>query len=298
MELADQSPDAAARVSAGERLRAAREAQELSLDEVAVRTRVPKRMLEAIETGDHAALPATTYSAGFVKVYAQVVGLDPRDLAQHFRQDLGGGVTQRYHPAPFEPADPARVPSRLLATIAVAIALLIAIGYGVWRGGSLWGYGADERARLAAGTERAAAPDGGSAPTAEGAPVVAPVPEPAAAPVGPVVVAAIDTVWLRIYERGGKTLFTGEMPAGQRFEIPADSVDPLVRTGRPEALRITVGTREIPRLGSPSTLIRDASLARDALLARVAPADAPAAPPAAGSAPAPLQPLVPQPADR
>jgi transcriptional regulator with XRE-family HTH domain len=292
MEQAEHIAGGAHKQRAGDRLRSAREAQELSLDEISVRTRVPKRMLEAIEAGDHASLPAPTYSTGFVKVYAQVVGLDPAELSQQFRSDLGRHAEPRRRPEPFEPADPARVPSRLLAVVALAVAVLLAIGYGVWRGGSLWGYGADERARLAAGTE-ALPPvatvtptpvDPQAATVAMPAPL-APVPQPVAA-TGPVVLTAKDTIWLRIYERGGDTLFQGEMPPGERFEVPASATDPLIRTSRPESLRITVGTNEIPPLAAPSKLVRDVSLKSDALLARLAPA--------ATNAPTPLEPLVPQ----
>jgi len=295
MEQAEHIAGGAQKQRAGDRLRSAREAQELSLDEVSVRTRVPKRLLEAIETGDHAMLPAPTYSAGFVKVYAQVVGLDPNELSQQFRSDLGRHAAPRHQPEPFEPADPARVPSRLLATIALAVAVLIAVGYGVWRSGSLWGYGADERARLAAGTEALPAapsvtptPVDPPAATAASAVPAAPVPQPAST-TGPVVLTARDTVWLRVYERGGNTLFQGEMPPGERFEVPAGAIDPLIRTSRPESLRITVGTSEIPPLAAPSKLVRDVSLKSDALLARLAPAGT-----AGTGAPTPIEPLVPQ----
>jgi transcriptional regulator with XRE-family HTH domain len=289
MEQAEHIAGGAPKPRAGDRLRSAREAQELSLDEVSVRTRVPKRLLEAIETGDHATLPAPTYSAGFVKVYAQTVGLDPAELSQQFRNDLGRHAAPRHQPEPFEPADPARVPSRLLATVALAVALLIAIGYGVWRSGSLWGDGADERARLAAGTE-APPPTASVTPTPVDPPAAAAAPvAPALAPAsaeGPVVLTAKDTVWLRVYERGGDTIFIGELPPGERFEVPATASDPLIRTSRPESLRITVGTSEIPPLAAPSKLVRDVSLKRDALLARLAPA--------ASDAPVPIEPLVPQ----
>jgi cytoskeleton protein RodZ len=290
MEHADHTAGVATKARAGDRLRAAREQQRLTIGEVSIRTRVPKRMLEAIEAGDHAALPAPTYSTGFVKAYAQVLGLDPGDLGQQFRADLGGHAVPQHRPEPFAPADPARVPSRLLALVALAVAILIAAGYGVWRSGMLSGEGADDRARLAAGTDALppAAPD----PVANTPAAVDPaaVATPAAA-AGPVALTATAPVWVRIYERSGQTLFTGEMAAGQRFEVPTDAVDPLIHTGRAEALRVTVGTTEIPPLGPPSTRLRDVPLARDALLAR---ANAPGGAPAADGATNSVLPLVPQ----
>ncbi|MDB5716695.1 MAG: putative Xre family transcriptional regulator [Sphingomonas bacterium] len=269
MEHVDEPAGGAANGRIGDRLRTAREEQQLTLDDVAAHTRVPKRMLELIESGNHAALPAPTYSAGFIKVYAQLVGLDGVELSRQFREELNRTGQDRRRPEPFEPADPARVPSRLLATIALAFAIVIAIGFGIWRGGSLWGDGADDRARLAAGSTVAPVE---AAPAID--PVMAPpVPlttAPASAPAagGPVTITTNDTVWLRIYERDGRSLFSGEMPAGQRYDVPADAVDPLIRTARPESLQISVGGRPIQPLGRASALVRDVSLKGAALLAR------------------------------
>ncbi|MET0137909.1 MAG: helix-turn-helix transcriptional regulator, partial [Sphingobium sp.] len=59
--------------SASAQMRAAREAAGLQLTEVAARTRVPLRHLEALERGDFAALPGITYCAGFTRAYARAV---------------------------------------------------------------------------------------------------------------------------------------------------------------------------------------------------------------------------------
>lgn len=259
----------------GLRLQHERERQELDLDEVAVRTRVPKRHLVAIEGGDHDVLPAPTYSAGFVKIYASVLGLDGVAYAREFRREIEGIPRERYVPQPFEPADPARVPSRALALVALAIALLLAAGYAVWRGGYIDGDTAEERARLAAGTSgepvaTVAAPGGGS-----------PAPGPAPAG-GPVVLTAIEPVWLRVYDGdGGPRLLEKVMAAGERYEVPTTARDPQILTGRPQVVRITVGNAEIPPLGTGERSISDVSLLPAALLARLTPATPPATAPVA-----------------
>ena len=102
----------------GARLAEARKAQALELTEVASRTRVPLRHLEAIEANDLTALPAIPYSVGFVRSYAQLLGLDAPALAREFREEMSGGKVERAAPEPFEPADPARVPSRFLVSVA------------------------------------------------------------------------------------------------------------------------------------------------------------------------------------
>jgi hypothetical protein len=235
-----------------------------------------------IEAGNHGALPAIPYSAGFVKTYAQTLGLDGAELARDFRAEVGRVEQVRHMPEPFQPADPARMPSRVLAFVALGVAVLLAVGYMVWRGGSH----PDERASLAAGT----AP----APAAPVASVVASQPvapaQPLAVPPASAVVAvtAVQPVWVKIYDKDGPALFQGEMVAGQRFEVPSNAVDPMIWTGRPQALQATVGTTVIPPLGRADQTIRDMSIKREALLARLTPPPAAPAPkPPSATTPAP-----------
>src|SRR3712207_1378987 len=120
--------------SIGLRLRAAREAKGLSLDDVARQTRIPVRHLEHIEREEWDALPAVTYSVGFARSYANVVELDGAQIGAEVRAQLGGARPGNTAAAPFyEPADPARVPPRSLAIAAAVLALLLVIGYLIWR---------------------------------------------------------------------------------------------------------------------------------------------------------------------
>lgn len=266
VNMEEDAGESAARV--GERLAAARQAQGLTLDDIVQRTRIPRRHLEMIEAGNHSALPAIPYSAGFVKTYGQTLGLDGAELSRDFRSEVAQMEQVRHVPEPFSPADPARMPSRMLAFVALGVAVLLALAYMVWRGGRL---DPDERTSLAAGTSAS------SAPTAQPAPATPQLPPTAVAPAPAIAITANQPVWVRIYERGGATLFQGEMAVGQRFEMPPNAVDPLIRTGRPQALQVSVGTAAIPPLGPADRTISDVSLRREALLARLAPP--PVAPP-------------------
>ena len=68
----------------GAQLRAAREAQGLSLTNLSQRTRVPERALAAIERNDKSALPPPPFSRGFVRTYAQKLDLDPNLLVRDY----------------------------------------------------------------------------------------------------------------------------------------------------------------------------------------------------------------------
>jgi transcriptional regulator with XRE-family HTH domain len=249
----------------GTRLREARESQGISLDDIAKSTRIPLRQLQNIEKSDYEKLPAPTYSIGFVKAYAQAVGLDAQAMAKEFREEINfrsaGETASDY----FEPTDPARVPPRSLAWIAAGIAIALIVAYALWRSG-MFGLDSDDRARLAAGTDApATAEDAGPA----GAQPATPAAPPAD---GAVVLEAVDTVWLRIYERdSGERIYEAEMQPGDRYEVPADAVQPAIRTGRADALRVTVGGRRVDPIGPAQTVVSDVSLL-PADLARPGPA--------------------------
>ncbi len=59
----------------GERLREAREAKDLSLDETERATRIRARFLEALEQGDYSVM-TPVQAQGFLRNYARFLGLD------------------------------------------------------------------------------------------------------------------------------------------------------------------------------------------------------------------------------
>lgn len=245
--------------SVGEQLAAERARQQLDLSDVAARTRIPLRHLDAIESGRHEGLPALPYSAGFVKSYANMLGLDGQALSRSFRDQIGGEQRSHFEPEAYEPVDPSRVPSRLLAMIALGVALLLGMGYLLLR---FEGDNSD-LAKLAADTVQDLRPLPRPAPAS----VPASPPEPAV-PTGPISVAAQEDAWIKISEReGGKTYFMDVLTAGQSFSVPDDAVDPILRTGRPQSLKVLIGTTELPPVGEPDRLVRAYSLKRDALVA-------------------------------
>ncbi len=256
----------------GARLRAAREARGQSLDEIGRQTRVPVRHLVQIEDGRLEGLPAAPYSAGFVKAYARAVDLDPVALSQEFRAELAEATTisPRIVYEPYEPADPVRLPPRLLAIVAAAIAILLVLGYGIMRSGMLTSEGPDARAKLAAsGEPTATAPVATatpSAPVATPPKTEAPAPAPAPAPAGgPVRLTAVQPTWVKISERNGPTLFMGVLDQGKTYDVPATATDPVIRTGKPEGLEVTVGGQPVPPLGAPAHVISNVSLKAAAL---------------------------------
>jgi cytoskeleton protein RodZ len=69
----------------GGRLRAARQAQGLELDQIAAELHLSAAVIELIEQEDHAALPSQVFVVGYIRKYARVVGLDPEPLLVAYR---------------------------------------------------------------------------------------------------------------------------------------------------------------------------------------------------------------------
>ncbi|TZG24669.1 helix-turn-helix domain-containing protein [Sphingomonas montanisoli] len=250
----------------GDELAAARNAQKIEIEDIASRTRIPARHLDAIERSDFAALPALPYAAGFVKTYANTLGLDGNAMSRAFRDEVGDVDRAAFQPQAYEPADPSRVPSKLLAMIALGVAVLLGMGYLLLR----FEGDSSDLAQLAADTPENSRPAGPAPAAPVTRTVVAPVAQPAepAVPTGPIGVTATEDVWLKISERtGGPTYYMDVMKAGERFDLPETATDPILRTGRPQSIKVMIGTAELPAIGEPDRLVRAYSLKRDAVTA-------------------------------
>ena len=257
--------------SVGERLKVAREQKKLSLEDIADQTRIPLRHLQNLEAGDWSNLPAATYTIGFAKSYASAVGLDRTEIGDDLRAEMGG---QRFESGGnaevFEPADPARTMPRWLVLSAIgAIALLVVIM--TW----LNNRSLEPDAAQEPSTEVAA-----TAPAQNAPPAAQPAPQPAPPASGPVVLTATEPAGIQVTD-GGRTLFSGELAAGQTFTVPQDATAPLLKAGKPEALRVTVGSATAPPVGQPGRVASNVSLAPADLMrgGTAASPPAPSAPP-------------------
>ena len=248
--MADSDDEIIQTPSVGERLKAAREKKKLSLEDIADQTRIPLRHLQNLEAGDWSNLPAPTYTIGFAKSYASAVDLDRTEIGEDLRAEMGGQRFEAGSPEVFEPADPARTMPKWLVLSAIgAIALLIIVM--TWLNNrSLEPEVVEEPAEVTA-TAPATQPASGPAQPAS---------QPAGAPTGQVILTATEPAWIQVTD-GGRTLFSGELAAGQSFTVPQNATTPLLKAGKPEALRVTVGTATAPPVGPAGRVASDVSLA-------------------------------------
>ncbi|CDR74739.1 helix-turn-helix domain-containing protein [Lactobacillus delbrueckii] len=77
----------------GEQLRKAREAKGLSISDIEKATKIQSRYLEAIENNDFDKLPGDFYVRAFIRQYAQIVGLDGKELLSQYQGEVANEVT-------------------------------------------------------------------------------------------------------------------------------------------------------------------------------------------------------------
>lgn len=257
--------------STGDLLRRAREQKNLTLEEIAKKTRIPQRHLASIESGDYEALPGRTYAIGFAKSFARTVGLSDASIGTQLRAEMEEQGHGAYQPemSGYAPANPSSIPPRYLAWTAAGIGALILVGYLVWRTLILNPGDPTQIAENETTTEIESASSTNNSQTVNNG---APTPSSS----GTVILTATETVWMKIYDEEGKRLFENEMAAGDTFTVPSDAVNPQILTGRPDALTVTIDGQVVPQLGTAERTIKDVGVSAAALLSRGA-ADNPAA---------------------
>jgi cytoskeleton protein RodZ len=153
--------DAALAATPGATLAAAREANGLSIAQVAEQMRISPRQVAAIESGRYAELPGAVFVRGFIRNYARLLKLDPVPLLHALEPELGAEAPLRAHEiAGTLPETARRSHPRWWLGAAVVLAVLAAAAavYEIWR--------------ARAGADAQAQPEAiGAAPAAPQAPV-------------------------------------------------------------------------------------------------------------------------------
>ena len=120
----------------GRDLRSARLERGEDLYDIADILRIRPVYLEALEAGDTAVMPGRPYVLGFLKSYADYLGLDGQALAQDFKGAQPGAVP----PAALvyrTPAEEKARPTKALAALSIVCAVLVYGGWHAYSSGQL-----------------------------------------------------------------------------------------------------------------------------------------------------------------
>lgn len=89
----------------GEKLRKAREAKGLSISDIEKTTKIQSRYLEAIENNEFDKLPGDFYVRAFIRQYAQIVGLDGKELLNEYSEAPVNEVSNEDYAEAEQPAE-------------------------------------------------------------------------------------------------------------------------------------------------------------------------------------------------
>jgi cytoskeleton protein RodZ len=79
----------------GQILKAAREARQISIAEIAQRLLLSKVVIIAIENDDYSKIPAPVYAEGYLKAYAQFLGIQTSDILESFRRSNFYSISEK-----------------------------------------------------------------------------------------------------------------------------------------------------------------------------------------------------------
>jgi hypothetical protein len=237
----------------GNSLREARYRQQLELSEIEQATKVRARYLKALEEEDFDALPAQAYVKGFLRNYADYLGLDGQLYVDEYNSRYGVGEDEPNQPV--VPRRTSRVHARhrrverrgvLLALLGIGIVVAFVIGAFKFSNNDT-----NPIPNLGTTTSSSAAPTPSS-----------PKPKPkkrVAVPNAPFrffVVAVGGSCWMdvRNYSSSGRTLFTGTVDPGQSHRFVARRL--WMSLGNPGRLKASLNGRVVafPGNGRPVTV--------------------------------------------
>lgn len=110
----------------GEQLKKIRSEGRITLMEISRETKVPVRYLTMIEEGDYDSLPPDVYVKGFLRNYAEYLGVDPKKLVELYQRekDIKNNITKNEDAGPAP--KPARIP-RFVVTPKIITAATISL---------------------------------------------------------------------------------------------------------------------------------------------------------------------------
>ena len=243
----------------GETLRQARLDKGVSLADAARETRIRRSYLEALEAEDVAALPPMVYTRGFLRSYAEYLGLSPESMVDLYQPSARREPSPALRSAVPHMAIPRQIPVRPVLYGISGIVFIAAMAFA-------WNWYQDVQHSLNGDTALSKGRSG--TPTATGArlptpfpialaspsPTLAPTPEPLPSPSPTPVIDGILVEFrttARVYVEAavdGKQVLAETLAAGTQQTLPLGQSSVLLRASIGTALDITVnGVHQNPQ---------------------------------------------------
>ncbi len=116
----------------GSYLRGARERQHLTIGEISERTKIKYELLVDLENNDLSRWPRhRVYRHGYLRSYAEAVGLDPKTVLEEFDAQFGDPFPAAFHGRPTTTLLGTPVPLEIIPIVALVSAIAVCIGVGL-----------------------------------------------------------------------------------------------------------------------------------------------------------------------
>jgi cytoskeletal protein RodZ len=123
--------------SLGELLQAERQARGITLEQISADTRISMDMLRAIEHGNIEQLPAPVLTKGFLKAYAEKIGLDPEGVIVEYQNLIEQAGDQQEKIETFHQRLNPRSSNKKLFVLVIALTLLTSLIFFWYRPSSI-----------------------------------------------------------------------------------------------------------------------------------------------------------------
>jgi cytoskeleton protein RodZ len=215
----------------GSSLREARLRQELDFPELEERTKIRPKYLRALEDERFDILPAPTYVRGFLRSYAESLGLDGQPFVDEYNsrftvgEDIDAPLRARRAPAPRRERGPRE--SRMAVAALVAIAITTALVIAAWK------FGGPEGEKVPGLATSGSGQLDGSQATGTARLAVR---------------ATEGNSWMEVRSAsGGKLLYSGTLERGQRQSFEGRSFQLALAKPRNVVVRVNGNRVELPK---------------------------------------------------
>jgi len=243
----------------GETLRQARLDKGVSLSDAARDTRIRRGYLEALESEDVAALPAPVYTRGFLRTYAEYLGLNSQAMVDLYQPQARREPSPTLRAAVPRVAIPRQIPVRpaLYGLGGIAFIVLMVFAWNWYQDIQHTVRESDTTLRLRAGTPT---PAGARLPTPFPIAIASPSPSPTMTPTpepSPSATPVIDGILIefrtnaRVYVEAavdGKQVLAETVPAGTQRQLPLARESVIMRASNGSAVDVTMnGVHQDPQ---------------------------------------------------
>lgn len=218
----------------GSKLADLRQQQGLSIDEIVFMTRIPRRLLQAIEIGDMEDLPEPIYIQSLIRQFAEALGLKGVEFASDFPIGLQQVSFKSYQP--LKPIIQLRPFHLYLLYIFVIICSVNGLSR-LLDQTALQGIGSQNQASLQEDKQSTSSKNN---------PGVKPNPEENAVEIG---VTLKSSSWVRVVA-DGKTKFEGVLPEGSQRNWKA-SEELMVKTNNAGGVVMSINQEQPQQMGEP-----------------------------------------------